>query len=201
MRYRLGGTSVRLHVESRYPVSGSIRITVGVGESAAFPLHLRIPAWAEGATAAIAGEIVPAKAGAFLTVNRQWHDGDEILLTLPMAVRRIPAFHQAVSIARGPLRFAYAPAFTQETGRDGLTAMQADLPFGIALLSREPIEAREEDESVTLLARAVHLPAWGMREASCDQPPIDLASTGEAFTAQLVPYASAPIRLSALPQA
>ena len=40
-----------------------------------------------------------------------------------------------------------------------------------------------------------------MREASCDQPPIDLDGTGEAFTAQLVPYASAPIRLSALPQA
>ena len=79
--------------------------------------------------------------------------------------------------------------------------MQADPPFGIALLSLEPIEARESDEGVTLLARAVRLPAWGMREASCDQPPIDLDGTGEAFTAQLVPYASAPIRLSALPQA
>ena len=201
VRYRLGGAAVQLHVESRYPVSGSIRITVGVGESAAFPLHLRIPAWAEGATAAIAGEIVPAKAGTFLTVNRQWHDGDEILLTLPMTVRRVPTFHQAVSIARGPLCFAYAPDFTQETGRDGLTAMQAGQPFGIALLSGEPIEARETGEGVTLLARAVRLPAWGMRGASCDQPPIDLGSTGEAFTAQLVPYASAPIRLSALPQA
>ena len=79
--------------------------------------------------------------------------------------------------------------------------MQAGQPFGIALLSGEPIEARETGEGVTLLARAVRLPAWGMRGASCDQPPIDLGSTGEAFTAQLVPYASAPIRLSALPQA
>ena len=43
VRYRLAGAAVRLNVESRYPASGSVRITVGLSQSAAFPLHLRIP--------------------------------------------------------------------------------------------------------------------------------------------------------------
>ena len=109
VRYRLSGASVRVDVESDYPASGSVHITVHTDTKAAFPIHLRIPEWANGATVAVDGEILPAQAGGFVTLNRDWQDGDEILLTLPMAVRRLPAFHQAVSVARGPLRFAYAP--------------------------------------------------------------------------------------------
>ena len=200
VRYRLGGTMVRLDVESRYPVSGSVRIAVHAEGGAAFPLHLHIPAWAQGATAAVSGEILPARAGELLTINRQWRDGDEILLTLPMTVARVPAFHQAVSVMRGPLRFAFAPkAIQKEDG--GETSLYAVEPFGAALVRDTPIEARETELGVTLLAQAVRVPAWGMRGASCDQPPIDLGETGEPFEAELVPYADAPIRLSVLPQA
>ena len=200
VRYRLGGTMVRLDVESRYPASGSVRIAVHAEGGAAFPIRLHIPAWAQGATAAVSGEILPAKAGELLTINRQWRDGDEILLTLPMSVTRVPAFHQAVGIARGPLRFAYAPkAIQKEDG--GETSLYAVEPFGAALLRDAPIEARETEQGVTLLAQAVRVPAWGMRGASCDQPPIDLGETGEPFEAELVPYAEAPIRLAVLPQA
>ena len=106
VRYRLSGASVRVDVESDYPASGSVHITVHTDTKAAFPIHLRIPEWANGATVAVDGEILPAQAGGFVTLNRDWQDSDEILLTLPMAVRRLPAFHQAVSVARGPLRFA-----------------------------------------------------------------------------------------------
>ena len=133
VRYRLAGASVRLNVESRYPASGSVRITVGLSQSAAFPLHLRIPSWAKGATAAIEGEIIPAQAGTILTINRQWNDGDELLLTLPMTTELLPGFHQAVSVARGPLRFAYVPAHDRTEGADGRVSLSAREGFGIAL--------------------------------------------------------------------
>ena len=201
VRYRLGGASVRLDVESRYPASGSVRIAVSAEGGAAFPIHLHIPAWAQGATAAVSGDILPARAGDVLTINRQWRDGDEILLTLPMSVSRVPTFHQAVGVARGPLRFAYAPKAIQSAGAAGETSLYAVEPFGAALVRDTPIEVRETEHGVTLLAQAVRVPAWGMRGASCDQPPIDLGETGEAFEAELVPYAEAPIRLAVLPQA
>lgn len=202
VRYRLDGASVRLNVESGYPANGSIRITVGLGESAAFPLHLRIPAWARGAAAAIDGEILPAQAGTILTINRQWHDGDELLLTLPMTAERITGFHQAAYVARGPLRFAYAPAYETEDDRFGVPNLRAAKDFGVALLADAPLEAEETEDGVIIRTRAVATARWGMRGASCDQPPITLphADKAQAFDVALVPYAKAAVRLAVLPQ-
>ncbi len=197
VRYRLAGASVHLRVSSQYPASGAVRISVSLSESAAFPIHLRIPAWAKGASAAVGGEVLSAAPGGFLTINRQWNDGDEILLTLPMTVERNIAFHQAVSVSRGPLRFAYAPETVAENG-----ALSAKAPFGVALKYNANIEAVEEDGAVTLHTRGVKAPRWGLRDKSCDQPPIALSDGGEgdALDVTLVPYASAPIRLCVLPQ-
>lgn len=199
VRYRLAGAAVRLNVESRYPASGSVRITVGLSQSAAFPLHLRIPSWAKGATAAIEGEIIPAQAGTILTINRQWNDGDELLLTLPMTTELLPGFHQAVSVARGPLRFAYVPAHDRTEGADGRVSLSAREGFGIALCRDAGLSAEETEDGVVLRASGVTVPAWGMRGGSCDQPPITVSEQGERVDVTLVPYAASPIRLSLFP--
>lgn len=199
VRYRLADAAVRLTVESRYPVSGSVRITVGLSQSIAFPLHLRIPSWAKGATAAIEGEIIPAQAGSILTVNRQWHDGDELLLTLPMTAELLPGFHQAVSVARGPLRFAYVPAYEKSEDAAGGVSLSAREGFGVALCREAGLSAEETEDGVVLRTRGVTVPDWGMRGGSCDQPPITVSEQGERIDVTLVPYAASPIRLSLFP--
>ena len=199
----MAGAAVRLEVESRYPESGSVRITLGLSQSAAFPIHQRIPGWARGATAAVDGEIIPGVSGTFLTINRQWHDGDEILLTLPMTVEVRPSFHRAVTIARGPLRFAYAPAVQGEPAVDREQTLRAGEDFAVALVGHTDITAEMTQEGVLLHARAVPVPRWGMRGPSCDQPPIAMSGLdmSQAFDTVLVPYAKAPIRLAVLPVA
>lgn len=199
VRYRLAGAAVRLNVESRYPASGSVRITMGLSESVAFPLHLRIPSWAKGASAAIEGEIIPAQAGTILTLNRQWNDGDELLLTLPMTVELLPGFHQAVSVARGPLRFAHVPAHDRSEDKGGEVTFAAREGFGIALCREAGIEAEETGDGVVLRAHGVTVPGWGMRGGSCDQPPITVSEQGERIDVTLVPYADSPIRLALFP--
>lgn len=201
VRYRLGGASVRLNVESRYPADGSVRITVSASAPVAFPLTLRIPMWAKGASAAVGGDILPAREGTMLTINRQWTDGDEILLTLPMQPARVPCYHQAVCVARGPLRFAYAPETHGGLSEEGYALLCATEGFGLALVADAPLEAETGEDSVTIVTRAVSLPGWGMRGPSCDQPPLVLPrdARGDAFPVRLVPYARAVIRLSALP--
>ena len=197
VRYRLSDASVRVDVSGEYPAGGSVRITVHTDKKAAFPIHLRIPEWANGATVAADGDILPAQAGGFVTLNRDWQDGDELLLTLPMAIRKLPAFHQAVSVARGPIRFVYAP---KTVAHDDV--LSAGMDFAVALVGAEEIRVIERmDGSVALSARVTPLPRWGMRAASCDQPPIVLsdANIALAFDAELVPYAEAAIRLAVLP--
>jgi len=197
VRYRLGGASVRLNIESNYPASGSVRICVSLDKHAAFPLHLRIPAWAKGAAAAVGGEIIPAQAGAILTINREWHDGDELLLTLPMPVRRVSAFHEAACIVRGPVVYAHVPAFDKDN-TCGECTMAAHNGFGVALYKDAPIELAED--GVTLRTRGVTVPRWGMKGDSCDQPPITLGDGCEELDVSLVPYAASAIRLAVLPQ-
>ena len=70
VRYRLSDASVRVDVSDEYPAGGSVRITVHTDKKAAFPIHLRIPEWANGATVAVDGDILPAQAGGFVTLNR-----------------------------------------------------------------------------------------------------------------------------------
>ena len=199
VRYRLAGASVRLNVESHYPVSGNIRITIHLDHSAAFPLHLRIPAWAKGATAAVSGDIIPAQAGTILTVNREWHDGDELLLTLPMTSERIVCYHQAVCVKRGPLAFAYAPAFDALEDENHATALRARTSFGVALKEDAGLETILTENGIELHTKGYVQNSWGMRGESCEQPPIAPDADGDVIDITLVPYAEAQVRLSVFP--
>ena len=199
VRYRLAGAAVRLNVESNYPISGNVRITVSLDRSAAFPMHLRIPSWAEGAAAAVAGDIIPAQAGTILTINREWNDGDELLLTLPMTAERIVCYHQSVCVKRGPLAFAYAPAYDHLEDENNAVALQANAGFGMALSQDAALETEQTEDGVVIRTKGYAQASWGMRGESCEQPPVAPERTGEAIDVTLVPYAKAQIRLSVMP--
>ena len=101
-----GGTPVRLAVDTAYPFDGAITLRITLGAPAAFPLVLRIPAWADGASVTIGGAVQPAPlAGTFYRIERTWQNGDTVSLALPMPVRATRGHEGLVSIYRGPLLF------------------------------------------------------------------------------------------------
>jgi DUF1680 family protein/regulation of enolase protein 1 (concanavalin A-like superfamily) len=107
----LDGATVGLKQETNYPWDGNVKITVSLPGPDAFTLHLRIPAWAAGATATVNGSPVNMNAVSqgYVPVTRTWQDGDVVQLTLPMAIRRVYSnpkvvTHQGrVAIVRGPI--------------------------------------------------------------------------------------------------
>ena len=108
----MGGCKVVLREDSDYPRSGKIAISVEPDAPARFALKLRVPDWADGATARVNGETIDVKANTtrgYLKIDRDWAPGDAVALDLPMPVRRIYA-HPAVradagkvALMRGPL--------------------------------------------------------------------------------------------------
>jgi len=103
----LHGQTVRVLLETGYPFSDALHFTVHTGEPVSFPLLLRIPQWADEAHVSINGAASEATLpGKFHRIEREWHDGDTVLLTLPMH----PVVHarpqQTVAVSRGPLLFA-----------------------------------------------------------------------------------------------
>jgi len=112
LRHRLaGGARLTLRQETAYPWKGDVRLAVGLDRPAAFVLRLRIPAWAEGATATVNGKAVraPARPGTYLDIERRWRDGDAVTLHLPLEPRilrgddRVADQAGRLALLRGPV--------------------------------------------------------------------------------------------------
>ena len=104
---RSDGVPVRIDLRTGYPFREQLRFTVRAERPARFPLLLRIPGWAYGATIEVDGRRAPiAETGAFHAVERTWSGETSIVLSLPMEPRIVPRPNGAVCVARGPLLYA-----------------------------------------------------------------------------------------------
>lgn len=100
----VNGKPVHVEVSSEYPFEETIQITVTAEGN--FPILLRIPAWAEGATVVSGYLNQAAKAGEFHRIECEWKGTTKIHLTLPMKTRIEPRFNNSASIGYGPLIFS-----------------------------------------------------------------------------------------------
>lgn len=72
-----------------------------------FPLHLRIPPYAQGAMMQVGDEEpLAAQAGDFLMIEREWRPGDVVKLSLPLPLT-CQANDHVTALVRGPLVYAY----------------------------------------------------------------------------------------------
>lgn len=128
LRWARGGNRVSLTQSSEYPFDGSIKFDITVSRMAEFAIHIRVPAWAEGASIFVNGKRAPTcgVSGTFVTIRRSWKSGDCIEMDLPMRLRleAIDAQHpQTVALLYGPLvLFAVTDAQPAVTARQLLGA-------------------------------------------------------------------------------
>mgnify|MGYP000958365021 FL=1 len=102
-----GQPPVRLAQETTFPSDGHVTIRVDPEQSVAFALHLRIPPYAEGATAQVNNEpILGATAGDFLVIERTWAPGDRVTLSLPLPIH-VHSAGPTLAVSRGPLVYGY----------------------------------------------------------------------------------------------
>ena len=109
-----GSPGVTIVETTDYPFGGTVKLSMnwdsGVSVTPTFPLYLRVPHWADGATVKVDGQPAPAdaKPDSYLVLNRTWHDGDTVELSLPMhvSVRRWAKNKDSASVDYGPLTFA-----------------------------------------------------------------------------------------------
>lgn len=197
------GSPVELEVATEYPSHGHVRVTVAAAAPAAFAIRLRIPSWAEGATAAINGKPTAVARGAdgYLALARTWKAGDSIDLELPLAARVVVGTHGntgRVALLYGPLVLAADEAlFPDPETRIGQivvpSANPAELDFAV--------EPAPESLRTWSGARVFRIKA-GVRQtsgavaavAACDlrlMPFADAGGTGTGYAVWL-PLASAP---------
>jgi len=107
LRWSAGANKIELEQTGSYPLSDAVELRMTMARSETFALHLRIPAWADGARAAVNGKAVPLDVTkGFAMLRRKWRRGDVVELEMPSKLRleAIDAAHpEVVSLMQGPL--------------------------------------------------------------------------------------------------
>ena len=217
---KLRGVAVHVVEDTEYPFRGRVNLTVNPASPIQFPLQLRIPAWAAGATITVNGKSEPRpSAGSFARIERTWKPGDRVETTFPMQPRVSRWFNQSIAVERGPLVFSYAIGESWVKLRDrGMTAdwqVYPTSPWNYALQinpdnAADSIAVTESEVSdvpfsrksppVQLRARARKLPAWRAEDGAADPLPQSPVASGEAEEEiTLIPYAAAKLRITAFP--
>jgi hypothetical protein len=220
VRTQVRGTPVHLLEETGYPFSGKIRITVDPATPRAFPLQLRIPAWAAGTELRVNDEAQPQPApGTFARVERTWRPGDRVEIAFPMRPRANTGFNHSISIERGPLLFSYpiGESWVKLASR-GMTADWQVFPstpwnYALDIKPEDPAQSIDVSEEevredvfsakhppVRLNVKARKVPAWRAEDGVADsvpQSPVTSSEPPEKIA--LVPYAAAKLRISSFP--
>ena len=219
VRTEIEGAPVRLTVETEYPFRDTVTIHIATDTPVTFPIELRIPAWAEGATVAVdestAQEAVP---GRFHRIEREWTDGTAILLHLPMSARVEKRYNDAIAIHRGPLVYALnvAGEWRQIKGEaphadwevhptapwNYALQLGPDLNAAIKFTERSVGAMPFSPDGAPVVARVKgrRVPEWTLvQDAAGPLPQSPVASAEPLETLELVPYGATSLRITELP--
>lgn len=215
----LGETNIHLIEETDYPFRGRIEITINPEQSVSFPLRLRIPSWAIGATIKVNGELQKSPApDSFARLDRRWQAGDKVEVEFPMHVRAVYGFQGSISLERGPLVFSlpikqdwlklrergFADDWQVYPASSWNYALCCDEGDIAGLRVSEPAlpdqPFGEEGTPVRLHVSAKRLVEWRDQDGAAAPPPLSPVRTAEPIeTIQLIPYAAAKLRITSFP--
>ena len=102
---------LRVRQETAFPREPATRLRVALPAPATFAIHLRVPSWiGPGAGVRVNGEALDvfASPGSYLTLRREWRDGDRVELDLPMRLHSepLPGDERLQAAMYGPLVLA-----------------------------------------------------------------------------------------------
>ncbi|MBO9619260.1 MAG: glycoside hydrolase family 127 protein, partial [Niabella sp.] len=98
-------TPVAVEVNTTFPKEGKATIKVTVPSAARFALQLRVPAWAKGFKAVVAGKTYTAQANELVIIDRNWNHENAIAVSFEIPVTVLPggtSYPNYIAIKRGP---------------------------------------------------------------------------------------------------
>jgi uncharacterized protein len=132
------GQLLALSLESDYPLSGRVRITLDLAEPETFTIHLRIPGWSARTELRINDRLQAVLPGTYAAQSQTWDSGSTIVLDLDMRCRVITSRRGdgLIALIRGPVVLArdenldshYAEA-VDIAAQDGFVEIVMERPY------------------------------------------------------------------------
>jgi len=227
VKARVGSAGqVTIRQATDYPFSGVVTLTVTPSVNRLrFPLQLRIPSWADGATVTLNGtSVAGVTPGTFVRIERLWNRAETVRITLPMPARVSTWYRDSVAVERGPLVFSLPVG---EDWRRITTGMKKPAPapaadwevlpttpwnYGLRVgASGASLRVIERPVGPTPFARDMppveievvgrRVPEWQLEDGSAGTlPQSPVVSREKDETLRLVPYGTARLRITAFPR-
>ena len=220
-----GGIDVSIDVETDYPFDETVRMTVHTSAPVEFPLKLRIPAWAVGATINVSGFPLRSnpetpfavEPGAFAIIERTWQDGDVVEMILPMKVEVERRYHDSVTVRRGPLVYSlkigeqWEKIKGEEPHADYAVYPTTPWNYGLAIDPENPqvevikksvgdVVYGPEFAPIELKVKGRRVPEWGFVDNSAGPLPHSPVESSEPIEElALIPYGCAKLRITEFP--
>ncbi|MBE0654818.1 MAG: glycoside hydrolase family 127 protein [Bacteroidales bacterium] len=225
------GREIRITEETSYPFEDVIRFTLKSKDkdSIKFPLKVRIPAWSKEAEISINGAVYAnPPAGEVFTIEREWLDGDVVVLAIPSEIELNRWHERSVSVDRGPLNFvlkigenwkkvenkkdpqsygdSYYEVYPSTPWNYGLIDIPAEeIRNSYRIRRKEDVQQfpwNSDNAPIEIEVKAIQLPNWTLYNGSAGPLPYSVqwgVVTGEEKTLTLIPYGCSTLRISAFP--
>jgi hypothetical protein len=128
-RFTSRGVPVAVETATEYPFRETLAITVRPEWAVRFPLVLRVPEWAEGATVRVgSGPAEAMRPGTLHAIEREWTAEATLAVRFPMRPMATVRHGGALAVERGPL--VYSLAIGEEWTRVNPDEPHRELPHG-----------------------------------------------------------------------
>jgi hypothetical protein len=158
--------ALRVTQVTAFPASDATTLIFATDRPQRLALKIRRPAWVESLPITVNGQPVDARADttSYVTIEREWHDGDQVNVRLPLTVRAVPLPEAPTLVAfmYGPLVLAgdlgdaglrFKPRAFVDNGKDprgprvaespefvpGLVANVAEVASHVRAIAGEPL--------------------------------------------------------------
>ncbi len=218
LRTELGGARVSIRQVTDYPFRNRASLSLELSAPAQVPIYLRVPGWSEGLEIQVNGlEVASSRSGTFTRIEREWKTNDRIELGFKNPLSAVKGGNGSLSVQQGPLVFALPIAERWEKLRDhGRAADWAVYPqskWTYALIQEAALERVEgsigtppfshENRGLAVSASGIDVENWQVEDGSAGpipEHPTKLETRG-TISLNLVPYASAKLRITSFPTA